>query len=247
MLILLMYSWRLRALLMLPFCCFWWRAVLWKENSDWYRNLFNADVCDACLLALYVLTVWNCESYLARPRLSACRFAVELDVYWSGTCFLTNWTAFVFVRVALPFAVLNSNQCGCVCRLYLTCCRWHACGQSPRWRHAIVLWLFLRCFVVRKEQVRGGSVKLRPSHKDKYLWIRVALLEKCLAKIVEHLVDNGPKYYERDSIVADACDGPLLASLLSELVGQTGYFCGIWNELSAEVKSLCAFVYVFWF
>ncbi|XP_064620071.1 small G protein signaling modulator 1-like isoform X8 [Lineus longissimus] len=51
-------------------------------------------------------------------------------------------------------------------------------------------------------------------YNPKYLWIRLALFEKVLGKIVEYLVDNGNKYYDKESIVGDAVDGPILASLV---------------------------------
>ncbi|TMW54284.1 hypothetical protein DOY81_000639, partial [Sarcophaga bullata] len=48
----------------------------------------------------------------------------------------------------------------------------------------------------------------------KYLWIRVALYEKRLAKIIEHLVSNANNYYDRDALVADPDYGSILSSLL---------------------------------
>ncbi|KAG1714265.1 Small G protein signaling modulator 2 [Nymphon striatum] len=48
----------------------------------------------------------------------------------------------------------------------------------------------------------------------KYLWIRLALFEKHLAKIIDHLVQNSSKYYEKDALVADPVAGQILASLL---------------------------------
>ncbi|XP_055377926.1 small G protein signaling modulator 1-like isoform X2 [Condylostylus longicornis] len=48
----------------------------------------------------------------------------------------------------------------------------------------------------------------------KYLWIRLALYEKRLSKIIEHLVTNAARYYERDSLVADPDYGSILSSLL---------------------------------
>ncbi|XP_067639630.1 small G protein signaling modulator 1-like [Eurosta solidaginis] len=52
----------------------------------------------------------------------------------------------------------------------------------------------------------GGTIK--------YLWIRLALYEKKLAKIIEYLVANATTYYDRDSLVADADYGSILSSLL---------------------------------
>ncbi|XP_008179493.1 small G protein signaling modulator 2 isoform X1 [Acyrthosiphon pisum] len=48
----------------------------------------------------------------------------------------------------------------------------------------------------------------------KYLWIRLALFEKLLAVIIDHLVQNCSKYYEKDSLVADPDYGSILSSLL---------------------------------
>lgn len=48
----------------------------------------------------------------------------------------------------------------------------------------------------------------------RYLWIRLALYEKKLSKIIDHLVTNATRYYERDSLVADADYGSILSSLL---------------------------------
>ncbi|KAL9872771.1 small G protein signaling modulator 1 isoform 1-T1 [Glossina fuscipes fuscipes] len=48
----------------------------------------------------------------------------------------------------------------------------------------------------------------------KYLWIRMALYEKRLSKIIEHLVSNASSYYDRDALVADTDYGSILSSLL---------------------------------
>ncbi|EDV30055.1 uncharacterized protein Dana_GF15961 [Drosophila ananassae] len=48
----------------------------------------------------------------------------------------------------------------------------------------------------------------------KYLWIRLALYEKRLAKIIEHLVGNASSYYDREALVADPDYGSILSSLL---------------------------------
>nr|XP_046206115.1 small G protein signaling modulator 1-like isoform X3 [Oncorhynchus gorbuscha] len=46
------------------------------------------------------------------------------------------------------------------------------------------------------------------------LWIRTALFEKVLDKIVLYLVENSSKFYEKEAILMDPVDGPILASLL---------------------------------
>lgn len=48
----------------------------------------------------------------------------------------------------------------------------------------------------------------------KYLWIRIALFEKHLAKIIDYLVSNANKYYDKDALVADPDYGTILSSLL---------------------------------
>ncbi|XP_064460761.1 small G protein signaling modulator 2-like isoform X3 [Ornithodoros turicata] len=48
----------------------------------------------------------------------------------------------------------------------------------------------------------------------RFLWIRLALFEKVLARIVDHLVQNSSKYYEKDALVSDPVSGQILASLL---------------------------------
>ncbi|ESO11592.1 hypothetical protein HELRODRAFT_71468, partial [Helobdella robusta] len=49
---------------------------------------------------------------------------------------------------------------------------------------------------------------------SKYLWLRVALYEKQLAKIVDYLVRNSSKYYEKEALISDPVCGAILASLL---------------------------------
>ncbi|CAG5128630.1 unnamed protein product, partial [Candidula unifasciata] len=52
------------------------------------------------------------------------------------------------------------------------------------------------------------------SSSPKYLWLRLAIFEKKLAKILDYLVQNSSKYYEQDALIADPVDGPIFASLL---------------------------------
>ncbi|CAH2093890.1 unnamed protein product [Euphydryas editha] len=60
----------------------------------------------------------------------------------------------------------------------------------------------------------SGSLLSQPAPQSKYLWIRIALFERQLAKIIEHLVNNASRYYERDALVADPDYGSILSSLL---------------------------------
>lgn len=48
----------------------------------------------------------------------------------------------------------------------------------------------------------------------RYLWIRIALYEKRLARIIDHLVSNANRYYDKESLVADSDYGSILSSLL---------------------------------
>ncbi|XP_052451637.1 small G protein signaling modulator 1 isoform X1 [Carassius gibelio] len=48
----------------------------------------------------------------------------------------------------------------------------------------------------------------------RHLWIHTALIEKVLDKIVLYLVENSSKFYEKEAILMDPVDGPILASLL---------------------------------
>ncbi|XP_072157733.1 small G protein signaling modulator 2 isoform X1 [Bemisia tabaci] len=52
------------------------------------------------------------------------------------------------------------------------------------------------------------------SQPPRYLWIRLALFDKVLARIIDHLVQNSSKYYEKDSLIADEDYGSILSSLL---------------------------------
>ncbi|XP_052422731.1 small G protein signaling modulator 1 [Carassius gibelio] len=66
-----------------------------------------------------------------------------------------------------------------------------------------------------QESVRKPSRSLNLSPLAiKHLWIRTALTEKLLDKILLYLVENSSKFYEREALLRDPVDGPILASLL---------------------------------
>ncbi|XP_065273805.1 small G protein signaling modulator 1 isoform X2 [Emys orbicularis] len=73
-----------------------------------------------------------------------------------------------------------------------------------------------------RNQVQGVQENMRKVQKlpnlspqaIKHLWIRTALFEKVLDKIVHYLVENSSKYYEKEALLMDPVDGPILASLL---------------------------------
>ncbi|XP_061163557.1 small G protein signaling modulator 1-like isoform X5 [Saccostrea echinata] len=48
----------------------------------------------------------------------------------------------------------------------------------------------------------------------RYLWIRLAIFEKQLHKILDYLVQNYSRYYDSEALIADPVDGPIFASLL---------------------------------
>ncbi|KAK4297111.1 hypothetical protein Pmani_030446 [Petrolisthes manimaculis] len=61
---------------------------------------------------------------------------------------------------------------------------------------------------------KNSGSQVGSSPPPRYLWIRVALIQKLLAKIIDYLVQNNSKYYEKDSLVADPDYGTILSSLL---------------------------------
>ncbi|XP_048413451.1 small G protein signaling modulator 2 isoform X2 [Stegostoma tigrinum] len=64
---------------------------------------------------------------------------------------------------------------------------------------------------------RQGSVSKSPvltPQAIKHIWVRTALFEKVLDKIVQYIVDNSSKYYEKQALMSDPVCGPILASLL---------------------------------
>uniref|UniRef100_A0A3Q1G0N6 Small G protein signaling modulator 2 n=1 Tax=Acanthochromis polyacanthus TaxID=80966 RepID=A0A3Q1G0N6_9TELE len=66
---------------------------------------------------------------------------------------------------------------------------------------------------------QGSSTTNRPpqplsAQAIKHIWVRTALFEKVLDKIVQYIVDNSSKYYEREALMHDSVFGPILAALL---------------------------------
>lgn len=61
---------------------------------------------------------------------------------------------------------------------------------------------------------KGGSLQNLGISGVKYLWIRLALFDKHLAKIIDHLVTHANRYYDKDALVADPDYGSILSSLL---------------------------------
>lgn len=48
----------------------------------------------------------------------------------------------------------------------------------------------------------------------RFLWIRIALLNKCLIKIIDHLIEVSDAFYYSYALLADPVDGPIFSSLL---------------------------------
>ena len=55
----------------------------------------------------------------------------------------------------------------------------------------------------------NGSVRLH-----KFLWIKIALFQKKLGGIIDHLVANSSKYYDKEALLSDPVEGEIFASLL---------------------------------
>uniref|UniRef100_A0A8C8IGA2 Small G protein signaling modulator 1b n=1 Tax=Oncorhynchus tshawytscha TaxID=74940 RepID=A0A8C8IGA2_ONCTS len=72
----------------------------------------------------------------------------------------------------------------------------------------------------QQAQLNNGSVQKQPGLTNlppqglRNLWIRTALMEKLLDKIVMYLVENSSTFYDSEAILLDPVDGPILASLL---------------------------------
>ncbi|KAI2660188.1 Small G protein signaling modulator 1 [Labeo rohita] len=87
-------------------------------------------------------------------------------------------------------------------------------------------------------QMSQESVRKQPRPPNlsplaiKHLWIRTALTEKLLDKIVLYLVENSSKFYEREGLLRDPVDGPILASLLEYTKAKTANH--FWTDPSAD-------------
>ncbi|KAL0597380.1 Small G protein signaling modulator 2, partial [Plecturocebus cupreus] len=68
----------------------------------------------------------------------------------------------------------------------------------------------------RQSSASGKTLALSPQAL-KHIWVRTALIEKVLDKVVQYLAENcSSKYYEKEALLADPVFGPILASLLGE-------------------------------
>ncbi|XP_038152765.1 small G protein signaling modulator 1 isoform X2 [Cyprinodon tularosa] len=64
------------------------------------------------------------------------------------------------------------------------------------------------------DRSRQSKLPNLPPQALKHLWIRTALMEKLLDKIVMYLVENSSGFYDKEAMLMDPVDGPILASLL---------------------------------
>uniref|UniRef100_A0A7N9AR55 Small G protein signaling modulator 1b n=1 Tax=Mastacembelus armatus TaxID=205130 RepID=A0A7N9AR55_9TELE len=64
------------------------------------------------------------------------------------------------------------------------------------------------------DRSRQSKLANLPPQALKHLWIRTALMEKLLDKIVLYLVENSSAFYEKEAMLMDPVNGPILASLL---------------------------------
>ncbi|KAM4844418.1 small G protein signaling modulator 2 isoform 4-T4 [Thomomys bottae] len=66
----------------------------------------------------------------------------------------------------------------------------------------------------RKQGSASGKAPALSPQALKHIWVRTALIEKVLDRVVQYLVENCSKYYEKEALLADPVFGPILASLL---------------------------------
>ncbi|XP_028010870.2 small G protein signaling modulator 2 isoform X2 [Eptesicus fuscus] len=67
---------------------------------------------------------------------------------------------------------------------------------------------------LRRQGSTGGKAPALSPQALKHIWVRTALIEKVLDRVVQYLVENCSKYYEKEALLADPVFGPILASLL---------------------------------
>nr|XP_051680464.1 small G protein signaling modulator 2 isoform X2 [Oryctolagus cuniculus] len=67
---------------------------------------------------------------------------------------------------------------------------------------------------LRRQGSASGKAPALSSQALKHIWVRTALIEKVLDRVVQYLAENCSKYYEKEALLADPVFGPILASLL---------------------------------
>ncbi|XP_004746895.1 small G protein signaling modulator 2 isoform X5 [Mustela lutreola] len=66
----------------------------------------------------------------------------------------------------------------------------------------------------RQGSAGGGKAPALSLQALKHIWVRTALIEKVLDRVMQYLVENCSKYYEKEALLSDPVFGPILASLL---------------------------------
>ncbi|XP_078010885.1 small G protein signaling modulator 2 isoform X4 [Phascolarctos cinereus] len=67
---------------------------------------------------------------------------------------------------------------------------------------------------LRRQGSTGGKPPTLSPQALRHIWVRTALIEKVLDRVVQYIVENCSKYYEKEALLADPVLGPILASLL---------------------------------
>ncbi|XP_021068301.1 small G protein signaling modulator 2 isoform X2 [Mus pahari] len=67
---------------------------------------------------------------------------------------------------------------------------------------------------LRKQGSTSGKAPALSPQALKHIWVRTALMEKVLDRVVQYLAENCSKYYEKEALMADPVFGPILACLL---------------------------------
>ncbi|XP_053424482.1 small G protein signaling modulator 2 isoform X2 [Nycticebus coucang] len=67
---------------------------------------------------------------------------------------------------------------------------------------------------LRRQGSTSGKAPVLSPQALKHIWVRTALIEKVLDRVVQYLSENCSKYYEKEALLADPVFGPILACLL---------------------------------
>ncbi|XP_037664039.1 small G protein signaling modulator 2 isoform X6 [Choloepus didactylus] len=67
---------------------------------------------------------------------------------------------------------------------------------------------------LRRQGSASGKAPALSPQALKHIWVRTALIEKVLDRVVQYLVESCSKFYEKEALLADPVFGPILASLL---------------------------------
>ncbi|XP_004635391.1 small G protein signaling modulator 2 isoform X3 [Octodon degus] len=67
---------------------------------------------------------------------------------------------------------------------------------------------------LRRQGSASGKAPALSPQALKHIWVRTALIEKVLDRVVQYLAENCSKFYEKEALLADPVFGPILASLL---------------------------------